>query len=188
MVLRCALRRAFLVFWMTREILFFIFLILDEFSSNVTNFQAVLRSNFWIDKWLQGSSVASIAPNLFLHYPIPKRITNGRIVSHAVLNIRWVEDIQGALLVRVITEFLIIWKQVEDTILQLDIHINLLVNCLLMDIIVASPQTTRCLLAPSNYCILRGFGRLGHLLNTSSSFGWPSISVVGLLIAWLKKD
>jgi hypothetical protein len=43
---------------------------------NIGNGEA---TKFWTNKWLQGSSIADLAPNLFL--AIPKRISKRHTVS-----------------------------------------------------------------------------------------------------------
>jgi hypothetical protein len=61
------------------------------------------KTKFWTDKWLQGSSVASIAPKPFF---CSTQENNQSVYSESgLLNRRWVEDIQGSLSVQVITEF-----------------------------------------------------------------------------------
>jgi hypothetical protein len=63
--------------------------------------------------------VADLAPNLFLI--ILKRISKRRAMGQALLNRVWVSDIQGALIVQVLAEFLRIWELVEGTILHPDV-------------------------------------------------------------------
>ncbi|WVZ52503.1 LOW QUALITY PROTEIN: hypothetical protein U9M48_003556 [Paspalum notatum var. saurae] len=70
------------------------------------------------DKWIQGKSVADLAPNLFR--VIPKRIIKRRTVSQALSNRTWVSDIKGGLTVQVLSEYLHIWELVEDIALQPD--------------------------------------------------------------------
>jgi hypothetical protein len=73
---------------------------------------------FWTDKWLQGRSVADLAPELYR--AIPKRVAKRRTVSQALSNRCWISDIKGALTVQVLTGYLHIWDLVEGTVLQLD--------------------------------------------------------------------
>jgi hypothetical protein len=59
---------------------------------------------FWTDKWLLGQNVCNLAPRLFTI--IPKRIANRRTVLEALSNRNWISDINGALSVGVIVEYL----------------------------------------------------------------------------------
>ncbi|WVZ83087.1 hypothetical protein U9M48_030267 [Paspalum notatum var. saurae] len=74
---------------------------------------------FWTDRWLEGKTVAELAPNLFSL--IPKGIVEQRTVSQALSNRRWVEDIRGALTVQVLLEYLAIWDMVDGLVLQHDV-------------------------------------------------------------------
>jgi hypothetical protein len=51
------------------------------------------NTKFWKDKWLQGKSVADLAPNLLR--VIPKRVIKRCTVSQALSNRTWVSDIRG---------------------------------------------------------------------------------------------
>ncbi|WVZ76816.1 hypothetical protein U9M48_024747 [Paspalum notatum var. saurae] len=66
-------------------------------------------TKFWTDRWLYGSIVGELAPNLLRL--IPKRTRRQRSVSQALTNRRWVADIQGALTVQ-------LWELVEGFTLQ----------------------------------------------------------------------
>ncbi|WVZ62593.1 hypothetical protein U9M48_012327 [Paspalum notatum var. saurae] len=80
--------------------------------SIVGNGQSTL---FWSDRWLDGKTVAELAPSLFK--AIPKRLIN----AHAVHNQTWVSDIRGVLSVRVLSEYLLIWELVDNIVLQPEI-------------------------------------------------------------------
>ncbi|GJN29602.1 hypothetical protein PR202_gb17843 [Eleusine coracana subsp. coracana] len=76
---------------------------------------------FWTDNWLQGSSIATIAPNILAQVPKAKR--NKGAVREALLDDQWTQDMQGALDVAALAELirsLIIleawmsWKQHND--------------------------------------------------------------------------
>ena len=69
--------------------------------------------HFWADRWLSGRTVAEIAPNLIKL--IPKRVVTNRTVTQALEN-SWVADINGALTVQVLTEYLLLWDQVDGLI------------------------------------------------------------------------
>ncbi|WVZ53725.1 hypothetical protein U9M48_004630 [Paspalum notatum var. saurae] len=71
---------------------------------------------FWSDRWLHGKTVAELAPNLIKL--IPKRVVKRHTVSQALENRSWVSDIQGALTVRVLVDYLLIWDLVEGFTLQ----------------------------------------------------------------------
>ena len=59
---------------------------------------------FWADKWLNGQSIADLAPHLLAG--IPKRIVNKRTVEKALTDRAWVLDIRGIMTVEVTVEFL----------------------------------------------------------------------------------
>jgi hypothetical protein len=58
---------------------------------------------FWTDRWLEGKSLAELAPNLVTM--VPKRVTKSRIVQQAI----WVQDIRGDLTPQVFGEFFLLW-------------------------------------------------------------------------------
>ncbi|WVZ85170.1 LOW QUALITY PROTEIN: hypothetical protein U9M48_032120 [Paspalum notatum var. saurae] len=80
-------------------------------------------TKFWADRWLQGKTVAEWAPDLFR--AIPTKIIKRRTVSQALFNRSWVDDIKGALMVQVITDYLLIWNLVDGLVLQPDTPDNL---------------------------------------------------------------
>lgn len=59
---------------------------------------------FWTDLWLNGNTMAKVAPNLY--QTVPKRIAKRRTVAQALQNRGWVGDIKGALTVQVLVEYL----------------------------------------------------------------------------------
>lgn len=75
---------------------------------------------FWTDRWLDGHTMAEIAPNLV------KRVTKGtakrRTVAQAIQSRRWVGDIKGARTIDVLIEFFHIWDIVEGLVLQPDVQ------------------------------------------------------------------
>jgi hypothetical protein len=74
---------------------------------------------FWKDRWLDGHTLAELAPCLFK--TIAKRIVNRRTVAQALDNRNWVHDIKGALTVQVLVEYPHISNMVEDVILRQDV-------------------------------------------------------------------
>lgn len=59
---------------------------------------------FWTQNWLQGSSIATVAPNIFAQVPKAKR--NKRTVREALLDDQWTQDIHGALDVAALAELI----------------------------------------------------------------------------------
>jgi hypothetical protein len=78
------------------------------------------HTKFWSDRWLQGKTIAELAPNLFAL--IPKRARKQRSVAQALTNRSWVADIQGGLLVQLLAEYLAIWDLVEEVVLLQDVQ------------------------------------------------------------------
>ena len=73
---------------------------------------------FWEDRWLQGHSVAEIAPCLY--NAVGARTRRSRSVADGCSARNWVRDITGALTVQVLLDYLKIWELVEAT----DLHNN----------------------------------------------------------------
>ncbi|WVZ70115.1 hypothetical protein U9M48_018809 [Paspalum notatum var. saurae] len=74
---------------------------------------------FWIDRWLNASSVAELAPNLVMI--VSNNARKQCTVAQALTNRRWATDIQGSLTVQVLVEYLKIWEMVDGMSLQPDI-------------------------------------------------------------------
>lgn len=76
------------------------------------------RIKFWTDAWLQGKSIAQIAPHLF------NAVRKGRcascMVAEALQNRRWIRDITGALTILVLGEYIQIREMVDPIVLQPD--------------------------------------------------------------------
>ncbi|WVZ88911.1 hypothetical protein U9M48_035378 [Paspalum notatum var. saurae] len=73
----------------------------------------------WKDRWLHGWCLEDLAPKLFAL--VPKRRINRRTVHDALLNHECVKDIQGALSIEVILEFLDLADCLADFELQPDV-------------------------------------------------------------------
>jgi hypothetical protein len=71
---------------------------------------------FWTDRWLHGQRIEDIAPKLFA--TVPKRRINSRNVHDALTDRWWIADIQEALTVGVISEFLLLWDILYNFELQ----------------------------------------------------------------------
>jgi hypothetical protein len=74
---------------------------------------------FWTDRWLDGHTVAEIAPNLF--NAVQKRTAKRRTVAQALHNRSWVQDIRGARTVEVLLDYLHVWDMVDGIILHPEI-------------------------------------------------------------------
>jgi hypothetical protein len=77
-------------------------------TSEVGNDEHVL---FWTDRWLQGQKISDLAPHLFAVVPPARR--KKRTVKEAFTNHDWVVDIQGALTLNIITEYIQLWDLVH---------------------------------------------------------------------------
>jgi hypothetical protein len=83
-----------------------------------------LDTLFWKDRWLDGRKVKDIAPSIYAM--VPKRVTNSRRTSEALQNMSWIADFRGALTVAVILEFVELYQQLDEVVLQegvLDTHL-----------------------------------------------------------------
>ncbi|WVZ62943.1 hypothetical protein U9M48_012631 [Paspalum notatum var. saurae] len=75
---------------------------------------------FWTDRWLDGRSIEELAPRLFA--VIPKRRIKQRTVQEALTNRTWISDIQGALDVGVLTDYLHLWDLLSGLQLQPEVE------------------------------------------------------------------
>jgi len=84
---------------------------------------------FWKDRWLDGHSIQELAPRVFAL--VSNRRANKRTVREALTNEKWLEDIQGAISVEGLLEFLEVWDLLSLVELQVgtpDKHIWRLSN------------------------------------------------------------
>lgn len=73
------------------------------------------RALFWMDRWINGRSLSEIA--LGIVATVPSRIKTKRTVAEALHNWHWVQDIRGPRTVQVITEFIRLRGQLNETVL-----------------------------------------------------------------------
>jgi hypothetical protein len=76
------------------------------------------RTLFWSDRWLNGASIKSLAPNLF--HAVAPRVRSWRLVVDALQDSVWTQDITRPLTVDVLSEFLSIWDELAGVQLRLD--------------------------------------------------------------------
>ncbi|KAG2661257.1 hypothetical protein PVAP13_1KG493905 [Panicum virgatum] len=62
---------------------------------------------FWTDRWLNGKSLADVAPCLYA--TVGPRIRQKRTVAQALHGDLWITDISGALTVQDILDYLLVW-------------------------------------------------------------------------------
>lgn len=126
------------------------------------------RTLFWSDRWTHGQRIQDLAPHLFA--TISKRRIKTRTIQDAMQNYNWLLDIQDALNVGAIVDFLRLgllqvlnynprWKiftfgdyvPLEYTVQNLPMRVFLL--------------------APHTFILGKGSGKLGHLLSVGSFYG-----------------
>jgi len=73
---------------------------------------------FWSDRWLDGKSLAEVAPCLCA--TVGPRIKKTRTVAQALHGDLWTTDISGALTVQVILDYLLVWDMTRTIQLQPD--------------------------------------------------------------------
>jgi hypothetical protein len=71
---------------------------------------------FWKDRWLDGKCIKDIAPAVF--DLVPPRLANIRLVRDTLPNFQWISDVNGAISVRVIAEFLELCEVLDAVVLQ----------------------------------------------------------------------
>lgn len=82
----------------------------------LTNVRGGANTLFWIDRWLLGQRTVDLAPQVCAL--VSKRIANKRTVQDALTSHSWVSDIQDALTVGVISEYLDLWDIIREVVLQ----------------------------------------------------------------------
>lgn len=71
---------------------------------------------FWSDKWMRGCRVTDLAPSLIT--AVPEKIKSKRLVTEALEDNRWVNDIQGNLSVVGLYEFFNLCDAVQEIIIS----------------------------------------------------------------------
>ena len=146
--------------------------------SEVGNGAATL---FWTDRWLHGQSIADLAPHLFATISVRRR--KKRTVQEALTNQAWISDIQGALTVGVLIEYLHLWDILFDFQLHPDSGISTYGDFQLMVNTLLNQPMRGSFLVRLGSAHGRKFGRLGHHPNVAFLCGlWP-IRGVGQWIA-----
>jgi hypothetical protein len=69
-----------------------------------------VRTLSWSDPRISGSSVASIAPDVFT--VVPKRVQRTRLVADGLTNNTWVSDVSGSLFVAALAQYVSLWSRV----------------------------------------------------------------------------
>ncbi|WVZ69203.1 hypothetical protein U9M48_018027 [Paspalum notatum var. saurae] len=69
---------------------------------------------FWIDSWLDGLPIETLAPNLFK--AVPPRF-HSRTVRDGLLNGTWISDIKGPLSEGMVVEYVEVWEKVRQVAL-----------------------------------------------------------------------
>ena len=74
------------------------------------------RTLFWKDAWLDRKSIQAVAPTLWAM--VSWRTIHSRTVAQALQDRRWIDDINGALSVQVLVEYLQLWSRLSDIHLE----------------------------------------------------------------------
>lgn len=72
-------------------------------------------TTFWSDLWLNGCSIAVLAPEVFQKVDI--KVAASRTVAQALDNIFWVRDIKALSLIS-IQQYLLLWDTVDEVLLN----------------------------------------------------------------------
>jgi exonuclease III len=71
------------------------------------------KAQFWTSRWLQGEAPATMYPALYKH---SKR--KNRTVKDAIIGNKWIQDIDYNMTVTLLTQFIDLWQQVQQTTLS----------------------------------------------------------------------
>lgn len=70
------------------------------------------------DRWIHGQRIIDLSPQV--HALVSKRRANNRTVYDALSDNSWISDIQGALTVGVLLEYVVVWDIFSEMVLQPD--------------------------------------------------------------------
>jgi hypothetical protein len=129
------------------------------------------RTLFWSDKWIHGQRVADIAPQVIAI--VPKRHINRRTVLEALTNHSLVSDLQGALTVGVINEYLGLWDVISTVVLQPHVEDSFIWRFSSDDIY--SAKSAYCSILSGESCL----PSLGEDLEILGTWRVPFLLVVG---------
>jgi hypothetical protein len=90
----------------------------EQMFRSCTSFQVGKgdRFNFWTDRWIHGSSVEDLAPNLMEFVsPGSRQLT----VAQALSEDRWIAQFRGALSIPAIAEFVELWETLSTVSLSM---------------------------------------------------------------------
>ena len=76
------------------------------------------RTLFRLENWINGRSVKRLAPHLF--NTISSRVAQKRTVAEALVQRRWIRDIQGRLTILVLRDYVLLWQTPMDVHLSTD--------------------------------------------------------------------
>jgi hypothetical protein len=86
------------------------------FASTTVSVGNGRKARFWEDRWLAGTSISEIAPELYAC--IPKRRRRRRTVAEGLADNQWARDITGTIGVHEIGQYLQIWGMLQQITLD----------------------------------------------------------------------
>jgi hypothetical protein len=134
-------------------------------------------TRIWSDRWLNGNTIAGLAPNLI--QLIPKRVAKCRTVAQALHNRSWVADNKGAITVQILIEYLLIWDQVDGIFLQPDVQDQYRWEFSQSGTYSSKSAYAAFLRDMSVPLLGEEFGKVGLCCAANFSYGWLSTSDVG---------
>jgi hypothetical protein len=113
--------------------------------------------------------VADIAPRLLA--AIPKRRVNKCTVRGALIEHKWVSNIRGALTVGVIVDYLQLWNDLQEVVLQPGVNDRHSWRFASNGQYSAKLAYEDFFVGQLGSSLMKGFGRLGHRLSVATLFG-----------------